>query len=643
MNYTPQIVDTFRSSPLERIMVIDDAYDPPEFDPQFGGDLLDILSAADLRNHVSEDLLGEAVREAAIEALNRSDLENSAISRAAAGLYHVFVDGRAASVDPGGVFDMTKAPALGALDPLVELLRRCQDEPTVVRTGKNDALATARDLQPDLIFMDFILAPPGQTVSDIADDPWSAGGTSSITLLTSILSARPDNVPAVVLMSSEDVANHKAAYFRHLEGQVMGLRFGFLHKGWVTGCGQELTASGDAADVLMDTSGSVEFGRALESALKAWKCGAEKALQQLHRELREFDVKDFAYLLRFRLYEEGEPFADYLEWLMGESLRAIVDDEVDWRIDEFTRLNDTTLTSAIEGAHPFPSDRLARFFHRMRFSSRAARPRSRFSLGDVFVSADHKRVRMVVSPDCDLVPRSGKHAAKRILTIGGSLCGLQEEHAWAGDLIYDGSPKVVKWKLKDLLTHEFESTELSRLRVNGKCYTYFVSMHPMSAQAIQKSVLADMSRVGLPVPPTVNVGAPVKVYLKKKVGNQGRVEEIEGLKGARVQVFMPRGGRDRQKRILFTPRFHRELLAKLQELAEDDLLCDHRGHWRNWIADVADVKEAMLRNGLKLPGRGIFEVVTSIDERKGKSWLEIVVEVSEEARSNMQEIDPLAF
>ena len=269
---------------------------------------------------------------------------------------------------------------------------------------------------------------------------------------------------------------------------------------------------------------------------------------RVYSELREFDVKDFAYLLRFRLYEEGEPFADYLEWFLGDSLRAIVDDSVDWKTCEFRRLNDRPLTQAIEGAHPFPSPRLAKFFHRLRFNSRESRPRGRFALGDLFVSPNHKSVRMVISPDCDLVPRN--RGATHILTIGGSVRGLHEDHAWAGELIFHNNPRAIKWNYKDLMTHEFG--ECSGLQVNGKSYMFFASMRPMAAQTIQKTVLADLSRVGLAVPPTVDVGAPVKVYLKKNVDNQGKMEELAGLEESRAQVFMPRGGKDLKRRVLFT-------------------------------------------------------------------------------------------
>ena len=170
---------------------------------------------------------------------------------------------------------------------------------------------------------------------------------------------------------------------------------------------------------------------------------------------------------------------------------------------------------------------------------------------------------------------------------------------------------------------------------------FFASMRPMSAQTIQKTALADLSRVALEVPPTVDVGAPVKVFLKKNVDNQAQVVELEGLGDACAQVLMPRGGRDIYKRALFMSKFVRELLAKLEELEEDDLLPDYRQNWRDCIENAVQLRKAMLRDGLVLPGEGIFKLVTSVGNPRRKGWLEIVIDVSDDALINLQGTDPL--
>ena len=640
MNYAPQIIETFVGSAIKRILVVDDAYDPPEFDPRVSGDLHGILTAEDLRERISEDVLCREDCDGAVTALIENEVDHVAIGGAVAALYAVFLETRAAAVDPGGAFADAKGTALGALDPLLELLRSCGDDAKINTVGTGDAAITVyRDFKPDLIFMDFFLSPPERTARGITKGEKDGDRIRSINLLKMMLSEDVDNDPAVILMSSEHVADRKEAYLGRLENRVMALRFGYLHKGWVRRTGQALTASGDAADVLIETSSSFEFGRTLEAALKTWRTGAEKALKHLYREMRDFDIKDFAYLLRFRLYEEGEPFADYLEWFLGESLRAIVDANVEWTNDDFTRLNDEELTQAIEGAHPLPSVRIARFFHRMRFNSWEVRRRGHFWLGDLFVAPNGKSVRMVISPDCDLVPRNGKPAASRLLTIGGKIRDLQEDRAFAGELIFHNAPKAIQWNFKDLMTHEIRDTAV--LDVNDTAYEFFASMRPMPAQTIQKIALADLSRVALAAPPTVDVGAPVRVYLKKNVDNQAQVVELEGVGNAYAQVLMPRGGKDTHKRALFSSKFVRELLAKLEKLEEGDLLPDHRRYRRECIENAEQLRQAMLRDGLALPGEGVFKLVTSVGDLRNRSWLEIVIDVSDEALIDLQGTYPL--
>ena len=102
------------------------------------------------------------------------------------------------------------------------------------------------------------------------------------------------------------------------------------------------------------------------------------------------------------------------------------------------------------------------------------------------------------------------------------------------------------------MTHEF--SDVSTLHVGKVPYLYFGSLRAMSAQMLQKAALADLSRVGLAVPPTVDVSAPVRVFVTKNMHNRARMVELEGVEEPRAQVFVPRGGKDVHKRLLFTPQ-----------------------------------------------------------------------------------------
>ena len=639
-NYVPQIVDSFKASVLERILVVDDAYDAPQLEEDRAGGLLDVLRGPDLRNDLSKELFSEDDRLAAIKSLEANSLDDETVAEAMSSLYSIYVKKRSPNVDPGGGFEAIKGAALEALDPLIELLEQCTGEVNVQRVGKDGALSAYQSLKPDLILMDFYLSPPERTARAVTGGESNADRERSIDVLKNMLSEDDENTPAVVLMSAAEVGDRTAAYRGSLQGRVTSLRFGFLNKNWIDGAGVDLNASGEAADVLMETSVGFEFGRTLESALRQWRDGAKAGSAKLYNELSEFDVKDFAYLLRFRLYQEGEPFADYLEWFFGESLRAIVDDEVKWNAEAFSRLNEPKLTEAIEGAHPIPSDQLAKFFHRMRFNSRENRQRRRYGLGDLFVAENSQDVRMVITPDCDLILRGKSTRASRVLTIGGKIWGLEADQALAGELIFHGSPKSIRWNYKDVETHKFN--DITILHVGETQYDYFGTLRPMSAQVVQRAALEDLSRVGLPVAPPVDVGAPVRVFVRKKRCNRVRMEEMKGLGEARAQVVMPRGGGDSYKRALFTPKFVRELVASVEKIDPDELLEEQRSHRTNWIGDLVKVRKGMLREGLKLPGEAPFKVGVCVGSHSGKCWLQIVVDVSDEALIRLSGTDPFA-
>ena len=571
------------------------------------GDLLEVLQRTELRNYVTEESLGEEDLQSAIEALLEGEFDHEAIGDAISSLFDAYLHRRTAEVDPGGEFARLKESALEALDPLLELLERCGDRLCIRRVGKDAALRVCGELKPDFILMDFFMSPPDRTTGASTRSEELADRKSSIDLLKNILQGDGGVTPAVILMSSEDVQGRAQRYRGSLEGKVTALRFGFLNKKWIRRSGDGLMAVGDAADVLMETSGSFEFGRTLEAALRQWKCGAEAGLKELYKELRDLDVKDFAYLLRFRLYEEGEPFADYLEWFLGESLRAVVDNKVEWNTEEFSRLNEKDLTEAIEGAHPVPSSRIAQFFNRMRFNSRQNRVRVRFGIGDLFIAPDNKSVRMVITPDSDIVVRNGRRGASRLLTVGGTIRGLGDEKALAGDLIFYGTPKALTWELKDVVSHDFD--DMSELQVGGTTYSYYATMRALAAQAIQKKVLGDLARVGSAVPPTVDVGAPVKVYLKKKVENRPQVTELDDLEEAHAQVFMPRGGSDKKTRALFTPRFVRTLVARLEGIDDADLFAEDLGHRNNWIRNAKKGAQGYVARRYSVAWRGDLQDV----------------------------------
>lgn len=641
MDHAPQIIAAIRASAVNQILVVDDAYDAPAFSDEWAGALLELVESPILATALTQQQLPERQREEARQALLDGEFDSDAIESLLEPLYAAYLLNRSTELDPGSQFARIKGAALDALDPLILLLGQCGPDVHVTLAGRNDALEKYAQIQPDMILMDFYLSP--QLAEPRAENANTnrSDRERSIKLLRSMLENTPGHAPAVVLMSSQDIEAKADNYRARLDDRVMALRFGFLRKAWITREGAAAQANGDAADVLIDTSASLAFGRSIEAALADWRKGAEEAIAQLRADLRSFELRDFAYLMRFRLYDEGEPFADYLEWFLGESLRALVDQNVAWESEHFQEINRRELTDAIEGADLIPSQRIAHFFHRMRFNDHRSRPRSRYALGDVFLSKDRKKARMVISPDCDLVPRNGKQAARRLLSVGGVIRGLEQDGAYAAELIWLGSPKGISWSLKDLMSHV--PGDISKLTGGDEDYDFFARLNPLPAQAVQKQALADLSRVGVAVPPTVHASAPVTTFIKLQDENQERLVEIGGLASPRAQVLMPRGGRDATKRLLFTPAFVRTLFAHLTGLEPDKVANSARPELAAVLAAREPLETMLKRTGFPIPWKhDELMIAAAIGKPVKGAWLQFVCDLSDGALIDQESEDPLA-
>ena len=433
--------------------------------------------------------------------------------------------------------------------------------------------------------------------------------------------------PSVILMSSEDIADEGVAYRTELEGKVLALRFGFLHKDGVSIANDSVSVDSRAADLLLDTVQGFAFGKDVEDALATWREGAANALKELTNELRDLDVRDFAYLLRFRLRGEREPFADYLEWFLGEALRGKVDETVEWDKPVFSRIDNPESYLDIEGGHPHPSNKIARLFHRLRFSMPTKRSRKRFALGDVFVNEAKDAARVVLSPDCDLVPReAGQPSAPRLLTLGGHLKELETDGAYIGELVLLGDKVMaIKWSLKDVATSSM--AESGEIVVDGTAYSLLGTLRPQHARSIQAQAFADLERVGLAVAPAVYRTARVEAFIKDKGGNMTGLAQDELAKHPATLLYA-RGGKEKEHLLLFDRSYVRALIASLSQVDNGSLAADAKSNHTSFIQQTAEVTAPMQRDGLKIGGKGPFgSIVVMKKPKKGPQWLQFVVKI----------------
>ena len=239
------------------------------------------------------------------------------------------------------------------------------------------------------------------------------------------------------------------------------------------------------------------------------------ALEHLANAVRDLSLKDFAYLLRFRLRPEASGVTRYLDWLFGENLRGFTERAIPWHDETLAALESKPgFEDAIEGSHDGPMTAIADLYHRARLSHRQGRDEAEYRLGDIFRRVDSEDLRVVVSPDCDLVRRpkgpDGILTAKveRVLTMGGTLSDTTSEDAVADELLLlEEEPRYVEWDPKDLATFPISGDNALHTSPD---FRYVGTFRPVFALSTQNRALANLSRIGLPVPPALGVQAQIE-------------------------------------------------------------------------------------------------------------------------------------
>ena len=510
--HSGRISEAFQRNGIERVLIVDDGYDPPPMDDGVAGALADIFGG-DKAGGIRADLeIDQRTWDRAAEAATDGDLESDALDDVYRAMYRQFALTRDKDLDPGGRFDGRKGRALDELLPLCCLLQGCGKQMEVRTVGLDDAIGAYSQWSPQVVFLDYYLdSSLGDSELGDAAALTSARGTSLGFLQELIAGVSIEDMPAVVLISTRRISD--VDEYRHaVAGRaMMALRFGFLQKRTIRKSGNRIEIEHEAADVLLDTSQGFLLGRAVQGALHKWKTGAESALESFVKEINDLHTRDFAYLLRFRLREEGQALDEYLVWLFGEALRGLIEGSVDW--DDLFRNLDPEIHEGVEGALEGRTQAIAQLFHRARINTNRVQSGGDYRLGDLFVSVDEHCALVVITPDCDLVTRNSSPDVKSVLTMGGDLRTFDQPKSAADDfVIIRDRPYSVWWNPKDLRT--FPISGGGGLR---ESYEFIGTLRPLYAQEAQRRALVDLSRVGLPVAPALGVQATARVWMKKWV------------------------------------------------------------------------------------------------------------------------------
>ena len=645
MGHEKRIIDAFNANAITKILLVDDAYDPPELNTEMIADWAEFLESEEgqslcVEHGIATEVIGAATSDASEAIPDSDDLE--VVQRT---FYAAFKRTRQ-GCDPGGHFELLKGPALAILQPLYSLLNKC-DENTEVRTaGRLNCRERYDEFQPDVLFVDYYLGEDVLPSGPVTQHKKTQARRASVEFLKSVVaSATEECLPAIVLMSSYNVSN--VDQYRHDAGnwQIMSLRFQYLNKNLVRHTDQGLEIEHEAADVLLDTSQGYMFGQCLQRVLLQWRLGAEKALQSLLKEMGDLHIKDFAYLMRFRLQDEGQPLSEYLEWLLGECLRGSISNKVDWKHNSLLSLDsDNNMGASIEGAYDGPTLKVAEFFHRVRIDEKNSRTQSGYRLGDLFVQPRGRNIRAVITPDCDLVMRKGRAKVDTVLTMGGTLSSFDEEGSSADDFFLRGkSPYSLRWNPKDLAT--FPITGQDSLQEHESLH-FVGTLRPLYAQEMQRRALTDLSRVGLPVAPALGINANAAVWIRTNDASDP-VKPLK-LSASPVATIVPaRTGQRNGHRVLLRRRFFNDLIDQLTEFDDSKMNADDGELLVKLLRDdgIDKLRKGWLTTGMLAKERGIFGTGFFLGDepntKQGAPWLQVVLKLDDAAMEELSMVDPL--
>lgn len=630
------VLRAISGSGVSKVTVIDDAFDAPAVDTDNAGGLLGFLEGAAFA--AIGDALGIAGRlDGAKTAIEDSDYGAEDLVELVAAIYDRFVATVDERFNPGGMFT-PQLPNISYLRPILTLLDRCEPKLNIKRIGSDDLSEVDKDTH--LIFIDFYLDRGVGADADAAAK--RAAKKKSLDRIKELLQSQGDRAASVVLMSWQDVGN-EADKFREdiIQGKkslVFASRFGFLRKTEVQLQNGAVSLADAAADTLIDIFQSYEFGRATNAALEAWLESATEAVDNLRRDVEHLHLKDFAYLVKFRLAQEGQGLLEYLEWFFGECLLDGVGRLVDERVKRdakkekvISRLN-VEGAKRVEGAFDGPTTKVAELYHRVRIENPRGKRRTQYRLGDLYLSDQGKGVLAIITPDCDLITRSdGKRTAARILTLSGRVKKFDAPDSSVADFILlNGKPHNIAWTRTGVATKEFK--DWPKPGAQSKTNVYVGTLRPLYAQALQRSTLSDLGRVGLSVAPALGLTARAKIFLKHDNALPAE-HKLDGDKAADCYVVPARGGNDKPM-VLFKRKFVTQLIESLVGIDPTGLVKGADKHIEKLRREDAAAKLDKMVAGVRFEeviDLGIFLTGKSPPKGIEGSWCLLQVEMVDDA------------
>jgi hypothetical protein len=585
-----RVAERLGSYGINRIAIIDDAYDNPTREDFEGGEDLELFFA-------EVDADPEARAELAnlgYEIANTSDISDEMLGR-------LFSERQNLTVLKGHcnrLFHQIDEKQ-SQLKPLYDSLKHDLGL-EVDRYGKSGELT---DLTTKVIFIDYYLGP-GMDSYEVA---------KRIARETYGKYAKEPSKPLIILMSSKEISEETIAAFRDESG-LLGGTFYFVDK-------RDFSNKDKLHLKIGAWAMALPYSEKIQNFINGLQAAINKVSEQFIKDIRKLSVDDYAYIQKLSLQEDGHPLGDYMVWLYSSYFGRLLFEAPTVR--EQQEVIDKMTFEDLPPSQVKPTLQLAEIYRSALFASvddAQAHPRDAegsemmyLHLGDVFIKEGETEVWMVINAQCDLAfAPDGLRQAKperSILMISGRLRLLGDKLDESARNVprtelfeRNGATYRILWNTKKVISPshgEFKKWK------EGLGYKREVRLRLPFALEVQRAFAADLTRVGMPVAPPIY--QPVTLQLIC-MNEQGKAELLHETASGAYMFFTRDGelcvlGEDfvsqMKSRIAAAKEHLKRRVAELKNRgAGDDQLNKHRA----WVVQMEELEvdyDSMLR--LRIP------------------------------------------
>jgi len=392
---------------------------------------------------------------------------------------------------------------------------------TVASAGTSEQLT---EQECKIYFLDYYL---GSTDSEMDA---TAAVAAAVARAEQIYALYPDPQPRpiIILMSSKPLSVQQIRDFRK-QSRLLGGMFHHIPK-------QQLTDKHTLQRKMLAVAKSLPVAHAIEGLIASVERSILSVREQFGASLRDLSLEDYVYIQQLSLKEDGQPFGEYLLWLFSSEFhrRAFEADEV---LQKENLVNELLPNEELPPRQFKPSTDLAAMYKSALFQGMSNEVKSHplssaeqdyplLALGDVFLN-EKKELYLVLNPACDLAfsPASkgrGFSPNKSIVLIPGLLHPLAK--SIPSELLkkprtdffdHAGNTYRIIWDPKRIITREYGEM---REWISKKELRREYRLRLTYALEVQQAFTADFGRVGPPIAPPIFDSVRAEVYMYNEKG-----------------------------------------------------------------------------------------------------------------------------